>query len=134
MGQATWAPTVYHDTKPYWDGCLRRQLIIARCADCRTWHHPPNAVCPICWSDNVVHEQASGKATVFSFTVTPAERTAGGQASIQVWAELAEQKDLLFVAEIEGSPPDDIAIDDPLELAWRVVGETPVPVFRKGTR
>ena len=60
-----------HDTLSYWEGLRERKLTLTRCGDCQQWIHPPKACCPICWSDNIGHEQPSGEATLFSYLVQP---------------------------------------------------------------
>jgi len=128
-----WKPQLNYDTKDYWEGCERKELIIARCGDCKHWIHPPKAVCPACWSDNIGHEKASGEATIFTFTVMP-PRGEGKNASVTIWGELAEQKQLLLIADLDGGYEDGIEIGDKLELVWVDFHGFTVPGFRRVTK
>jgi uncharacterized OB-fold protein len=96
--------------------------------------HPPRGICAECWSDRIVHEPVSGRATVHSFVVLPETRRAppAEGPKITVWAELAEQEKMFLVADmVEGSPKP--AIGDAVQLAWAEFGGVPVPAFEKAT-
>lgn len=45
-------------------------LCIERCKDCGTWTHPARYYCPSCTSENMGFEQVSGKAFIYSYTVS----------------------------------------------------------------
>jgi uncharacterized OB-fold protein len=63
-------PQVTRDSKPYWDGLKEGRLMIQKCADCGALRHYPRPVCDKCYSMNVGWHEASGKATVHSWTVS----------------------------------------------------------------
>ncbi len=127
-GAPNWKPTVYHDTVAYWAGCERRELVIARCRSCETWIHPPRAMCPNCWSDDIGHFPVSGRATVYSYAAVPVPGPYG--ATTTLWAELEEQARLIVVADLDPASPD-IGVGDRLVLDWREQGEGRVPIFSK---
>jgi uncharacterized OB-fold protein len=62
-------PVITRDTQFFWDALKDRKLMIQRCADCHKLHHPPTPSCPHCWSLKREAIQASGRATLFTFTV-----------------------------------------------------------------
>ena len=41
-------PAIDRDNSAYWTGGARGELLIARCADCRYYVHPPTGFCPRC--------------------------------------------------------------------------------------
>jgi len=61
-------PVITRDTQFFWDALKEKKLMIQRCADCHKLHHPPTPSCPYCWSLNREAVQASGRATLFTFT------------------------------------------------------------------
>lgn len=69
MGFERPLPMPNEDSEPYWLAAAKRRLAIPRCKSCRHWFLPPAALCPVCWSGEVVFEDASGKARVYSFIV-----------------------------------------------------------------
>ena len=70
-------PTVVGETRAYWDACRRGQLLIQRCDKCNEYQFYPRGICSHCWSENPSWVQASGKGTVWTYTVTYQNRTTG---------------------------------------------------------
>jgi len=71
-------PVADIDSAPFWAGLRRHELLILRCAGCRTWVHPPQASCPRCLSLDVRAETpGDGRGTVYSFTVANREFAPG---------------------------------------------------------
>ena len=64
LPHATW------ETRGWWEGAGRGELVIQRCRDCGATQHKPRAVCATCLSGDVEHVVASGRGTVHTFTVT----------------------------------------------------------------
>ncbi|WP_432033080.1 Zn-ribbon domain-containing OB-fold protein [Streptomyces antibioticus] len=56
-------------TRVYWDAAAEGRLLIRRCADCGRAHHYPREFCPYCWSESVTWENASGRATLYTWSV-----------------------------------------------------------------
>jgi uncharacterized OB-fold protein len=42
------APTVYPETKAFWDAAGEGRLLVKQCDDCGEHHHYPRAACPFC--------------------------------------------------------------------------------------
>lgn len=63
------APTVYPETKPFWDAATAGRLVLKQCDDCGEHHHYPRAACPFCGSERTQWREASGRGTIYSFSV-----------------------------------------------------------------
>ena len=63
-------PTISGETKPYWDHCRRGELLIQKCDSCEEYQFYPRGICANCWSNDIQWVTASGKGTVWTFTVT----------------------------------------------------------------
>ena len=63
------APPINPETKPFWDAAGKGQLMIKTCTACNQPHFYPRALCPFCMSDRTEWRQASGRGTVYSFSV-----------------------------------------------------------------
>ena len=63
-------PSPTAETQPYWDGLKQHRLRLQRCADCGKVRHYPRPVCDACWSMNADWIDASGRGTVYSWTIT----------------------------------------------------------------
>ncbi|HEY8985118.1 MAG TPA: Zn-ribbon domain-containing OB-fold protein [Streptomyces sp.] len=55
-------------TRPYWEAAARGRLLIRRCTACGRPHHYPREFCPHCWSEDVVWEEASGRASLYTWS------------------------------------------------------------------
>jgi uncharacterized OB-fold protein len=62
-------PGISDDTRFFWEGCEKGQLLIQRCTACQTLRHPPAPVCIQCHSFDWDTLQASGRASLYSFVV-----------------------------------------------------------------
>jgi uncharacterized OB-fold protein len=128
MVTESWPSRLDYDTAAYWQGLSESKLVIARCQDCGHWIHPPRACCPTCWSDDIGHESPTGQATLYSYVI---QQTLPGEPMIVAWAELAEQRRLLVVAELQGATPKTVRIGAALTLEWAPSRNVHLPVFRQ---
>ncbi|WAL96147.1 Zn-ribbon domain-containing OB-fold protein [Streptomyces sp. Je 1-369] len=62
-------PEVDAFTRPYWDAAAEGRLLVRRCGACGAAHHYPREFCPRCWSEDVSWEEASGRATLYTWSV-----------------------------------------------------------------
>lgn len=65
-------PTPEPDTQPFWDAAADGRLLLRRCDDCDATSFYPRSFCPSCWSENVSWTQASGRATLYTWSVVHA--------------------------------------------------------------
>ncbi len=120
-------PTPLPETQPYWDAAAQERLAIQRCGDCARCYFPPAPVCPHCTSRNVVWEDVSGRATLYSYVITPNpwplwETT--GPMSVATVALEEGPRLLSTVVDCEQSPTT-LVIDMPLTATWRKFGAGP---------
>ncbi|MEU9986117.1 Zn-ribbon domain-containing OB-fold protein [Streptomyces sp. NPDC048045] len=55
-------------TRPYWEAAAEGRLLVRRCGACGRAHHYPREFCPHCWSEEVTWEEASGRATLYTWS------------------------------------------------------------------
>lgn len=53
----------------YWEGTKAGKLLIKHCTACNKPHFYPRAICPRCMSDRTEWQAASGRATLYSYSV-----------------------------------------------------------------
>jgi uncharacterized OB-fold protein len=63
------APPVTPETQPFWDAAAASRLLIKQCAACGQPHHYPRSICPFCGSDRTEWRGASGRGTIYSYSV-----------------------------------------------------------------
>ncbi|WP_062645589.1 Zn-ribbon domain-containing OB-fold protein [Streptomyces maremycinicus] len=69
MGDRSDVPETDAFTRVYWDAAAEGRLLIRRCGACARAHHYPREFCPYCWSEDVTWEDASGLATLYTWSV-----------------------------------------------------------------
>ena len=62
-------PAPDDDTLPFWDAARTGRLLIKRCLDCGHPFFYPRPFCPTCWSERVEWEEASGRASLYTWSV-----------------------------------------------------------------
>ena len=93
----------------------RGELRLQRCTACGEWRHPPRHRCAACGSDAAGWEPASGRAKVFSWTITHrAVDPAFTPPYAIVVAETEEGARL--VGNLRGMEPSELALDLPLVI------------------
>ncbi len=63
------APQVSPETRPFWDAAAAGRLLIKTCLSCGQAHHYPRSICPFCGSDRTEWRDASGRGTIYSYSV-----------------------------------------------------------------
>jgi hypothetical protein len=113
---------------------LERRLLINRCGECGTWHHPPLPICPACWSTEIEPTDVAGTGTihlaVFLHQGPPAPGVDYSTPHPVVTVELEEQPGLRYTSTVVGSPNEDVQIGRRVRLDWIDRAGVPVPVFR----
>jgi len=56
-------------TRPFWNAAAEGMLLIRRCGACAKAHHYPREFCPYCWGEDVGWERATGRATLYTWSV-----------------------------------------------------------------
>jgi uncharacterized OB-fold protein len=120
------APFVLPEVKPYWDGTAEGKLLLPRCTECQTLIWFPRPFCPSCASTSVEWIQASGRGTVYSYTINRR-----GVADMSAYRNVGEY--VLAYVELEEGPrimtnvvdcePTSVRIGQPVELVFHDTGE-----------
>ncbi|MGZ4103751.1 MAG: Zn-ribbon domain-containing OB-fold protein [Actinomycetota bacterium] len=122
------------DTAFFWEATAKRRLEILRCQTCKTYVHYPKPSCWSCGGSDLKPEQVSGRATVYSYTVTH-QPVPGFKAPFAVViVELEEQAGLRMVSNVVDCPPEDVRIGMPLDVTFQQVADDVwLPLFRMRT-
>ncbi len=123
-------PAINLDNQFWFDAAKQRRLVIQRCADCHELRHPVGPQCPECQSFEWDTVDASGAATLYSFTVAHhPKHPAFDYPLVIAVVELAEGTRL--IANLAGITPDEAVIGMALELDWIDADpDLTLPVFR----
>lgn len=63
-------PAASWETRAFWEGCGRHELVLQRCRDCGSVQHRPRGLCASCLSSELSHFVATGRGRIHTFTVT----------------------------------------------------------------
>ena len=63
------APPLSPETRPFWDAATAGKLLLKRCGACGERFHYPRPLCPFCGSERTEWTEASGRGTVYAFSV-----------------------------------------------------------------
>ncbi|MDY6907448.1 MAG: Zn-ribbon domain-containing OB-fold protein [Chloroflexota bacterium] len=126
-------PMVTPDTREFWEGCKRHELVIQRCRDCGALRHYPRPMCPACGSWDAEWVRVSGRGKVYTWTVAvqpfhPGFLDEMPYASVTV--ELDEG--VRMVSNVVDVPPEELYIGMPVEVVFEdVTEEITLPKFKR---
>src|ERR1700683_2628792 len=63
------APIITSETEAFWNAARERRFVVPTCGACSKAHWYPRAICPFCGSDKVECRNASGRGTIYTFSV-----------------------------------------------------------------
>jgi uncharacterized OB-fold protein len=125
-------PRIDEESRGWWEALARHELYVQRCRDCGTLRLPPRALCTKCLSSAVEWQRATGRGTVYSFTVTHQNQAPGFRESLPyvlAIVELAEGPRLM--TNVVECPVDQVRIGMPVEVVFDdVTPEMTLPKFR----
>jgi uncharacterized protein len=114
-------------SKPFWDACNERRLIVQHCAACNRLQYPPQANCAGCGSkDNLEWRQTSGRGRINGYCVMFQSRVVPLQAdqpfNIAV-IELEEDPVIKFLSSLPGTPLEQVPVGANVEVIFEELGE-----------
>jgi uncharacterized OB-fold protein len=125
-------PTIDEGTQPWWDACREGRLLFSRCGACRHAFLYVRPFCPKCWSDDVSLEQASGRGTLYTYSVVHSNDLPPFGPRVPYVAAIVDlDEGPRMMTNVEGCELDALSVGMPLQVAFREETETvTVPVFR----
>ncbi|HEY8884263.1 MAG TPA: Zn-ribbon domain-containing OB-fold protein [Chloroflexota bacterium] len=119
------------DTKPFWDAAKEHRLTIQRCQNCHEAIFYPRSLCPHCMSDRIEWIAASGKGTIYSYTVVHQSPAAFADIVPYVVALINLDEGVRLMSRVVDSAPADVKIGAPVEVVFEdVTPEISLPQFR----
>jgi uncharacterized protein len=124
-------PTVAN--APFWDGLRQHKFLIPQCRNCGQFHWVPFPACKWCQSEDLAWVEASGNATVWSYSVVHRGPGAFGDEVpyIVVLAKLSEEpRPCIVLANLIGCDPDAVRIGMPLKVVYEDIAEEDITMYR----
>ena len=127
----TIAPHPTDISKPFWDGCRKRRLLMQKCEDCGNITFYPVYICPSCTSRNLVWTELSGRGRVHSVTIVhrPAAPVFAPATPYAV-ALIEVDEGPVMMSNIVGPNALKARIDDRVEVVFEDIDDITLPRFR----
>ena len=125
-------PTPEADTQAFWDAAREERLLIRRCSACGEPSFYPRPFCPMCWSEDVVWEQASGRASLYTWSVVHRNDLPPFPERVPYVAAVVDlEEGPRMMTNVVDCPFDELRIGMALTVSFRPESdEITVPVFR----
>jgi uncharacterized OB-fold protein len=132
MSPAKPLPLVDDDTRAYWAGLARGELLLQHCLDCGAVQFYQRGMCGRCLGPRIEHRAASGRGSVYSFSTVyraPSAEFKGDVPYTVVLVALTEGPRML--STLVDCPPDRVHVGLPVEIVYdRISDEVALPRFR----
>jgi uncharacterized OB-fold protein len=127
---ATPDPEIAPELAEFWAATSQGRFLIRRCTACGEAHWYPRLVCPFCHSTQTEWEDASGRGTVYTFSVV--RRGIGDYAAapyVLAYVELAEGPRMM--TNIVDCDVDAVQVGQPVQVVFhRASANAALPRFR----
>jgi len=118
-------PDINLETAQYWKAASEEALLLKRCRACSRTHFYPRAVCPGCLSSDTEWYEASGKGTIYSYSIM---RRAPVPYAI---AFVTLEEGVTMMSNIVECDLDSVAIGQQVEVVFgKTEGGQGLPLFR----
>lgn len=114
------APVANELTKPFWDACNEKRLVLQNCPACQRLHYPPAQKCSKC-GGNMVWKEVKGKGHIDVFFVIRDSRIRGFRSAQPVnfaVITLDEDPGINFLSNLPGLRPGEVTPGTPVEVMF----------------
>lgn len=108
-------PEVYPEHEHFWQAAEKGTLLLKQCNDCNEVHYYPRAFCPSCYSEQVEWIEASGKGTIYTYSVMRV-----GTPYAIAFVELEEG--IRIMTNIVDCDLDTLTIGQPVQVTFKQTG------------
>jgi uncharacterized OB-fold protein len=121
--------------KPFWDAARDGRFVLQRCRECRRHVFYPRIACPHCQADALEWVPASGRGTIYSYTVVHANSPSAFAVDVPyVVAVIRLEEGVQMLSNVVDCDPSTVRCDQPVEVTFRKRSETTtLPCFRPVT-
>jgi len=126
-------PNPDNETQPFWDGAREGRLVIRRCNTCGAAFFYPRPFCPKCWSADVGWIDASGRATLYTWSIVHVNDLPPFHERVPYVAAIVTlEEGPRMMTNVVGVDFDDLDADMALRVTFRSISDEPpvtIPVF-----
>jgi uncharacterized OB-fold protein len=125
-------PVTDDRSEEFWTGAADGRLLIKRCGACGRAHFYPRPFCPFCWSEDVAWEEASGRGTVYTWSIVRRNDLPPFSERVPYVTAIVElDEGPRLMTNIVDTDHADVRIGMAVEVTFRPLGEgLTYPLFR----
>ena len=117
-------PELTPENTSFWTGGAEGKLMIAFCSGCAHAIHPPQLVCPKCWSEAVEARAVSGTGIVYSYTVNHQPWAPGMQVPFALAVVVVDgAPGVRVTAEVVNADPESVAIGQAMRVRFAQIDD-----------
>ncbi len=119
------------DSRLYWEGLAQGELRIQRCDACSKTVFYPRSICPHCHADQLSWMVASGKGTIYSYTVAHQGFGLFAEDAPFVVAIVELEEGVRMMSRIVDAPRERVVVGAGVRVTFESVSEDlTLPYFR----
>ncbi|MFO1027931.1 MAG: Zn-ribbon domain-containing OB-fold protein [Acetobacteraceae bacterium] len=134
MSQTATKPIPVPDdiSAPFFDGARQGRLMLQHCTACSKWSFPVRERCPHCFAPKLEWRAASGRGTLYTFTIMHQVMNPGFASSVPYnVAQVDLEEGVRMVSNVVGISNDALKVGMKLQAVFEDVGENvSLPKFR----
>ncbi len=124
-------PTPEGDTLEFWQAAKDGRLLLRHCEDCRQTSYYPRPFCPRCWSERVRWMEASGRGTLYSWSVIYSNDQPPFKDRVPYVAAIVDlEEGPRMMTNVVNCDFDALRVDMPVRLTFMEISDDfSIPVF-----
>ncbi len=117
-------PEADEESRPFYEGARRHELMLMRCRNCHAWRLPSRPRCPDCWSTDTDWAQASGHGVLHSFGIMHQKlHPAFADQTPYQFAVVELDEGPRIFSQVVGVSGQDLRVDMPLQVLFDDVAD-----------
>lgn len=117
-------PVVQPWAQPYWDAAREHRFVLQYCNSCARHIHYPRIACPHCSSEDLGWREASGRGTIYSYTVVESNAPSAFIEDIPyVVAVIRLEEGVQMLSNVVDCDPYILRCDQPVEVTFKALND-----------
>jgi uncharacterized OB-fold protein len=123
-------PVPTPETMAFWEATQRDVLLLPKCDACGELHWYPRGFCPFCHKGNIFWIEASGEATLYTYSVSMRGRDRWAEVTPYVVAYVELAEGLRILTNVVDCDPESLEVGQKLSVVFDEAGDYKFPRFR----